>query len=306
MRIGEEKTIRTRTSFMDCLSVYRELADCYDRLGQASMRDRFLILAADAALQSGQAGEAERLRLRLLQGSRHHMLRPYHSFAEAVRAADVQTYLQDLRRNYPEDVARQLLDSVQGTTAPPAAMVEQTQTADWSPEETPADRPARHIPPTAPLLEITGPAPGNLAGEFPREPRVVGGAAGNPMGRSTPAAETYPLRVEPAARPLAQPIAGRVPVARPINSTRPLTRIPDAQPQQANPPRAIPPLSNRREASYPLAPLSTLPQMQAEPETPTGGGAWFSMLLVGVVGMVALALVVFTLARPFLPAEWFR
>ena len=97
---------------MDRLSVYRELADRYDHLGQVSMRDRFLILAADAALEGGRAGEAETLRQRLLQGSRHHMLRPYYSFAEAACAADVQSYLHDLRTNYPLEVAQQLLDSL--------------------------------------------------------------------------------------------------------------------------------------------------------------------------------------------------
>src|SRR5260370_1333322 len=90
---------------MESLSIYRDLADCYDRLGQVSMRDRFLILAADAALEAGLPAEAERLRQRLLQGSRHHMLRPYSSFAEAASRADVQTYLRDLRLNYPHAVA---------------------------------------------------------------------------------------------------------------------------------------------------------------------------------------------------------
>ena len=46
----------------DRLTIYAELADQYDRLGQVSMRDRFLMLAADAALTAGRADEAERLR----------------------------------------------------------------------------------------------------------------------------------------------------------------------------------------------------------------------------------------------------
>jgi len=41
-----------------------------------------------------------------------------------------------------------------------------------------------------------------------------------------------------------------------------------------------------------------------ERETPPEGGAWFIMLLLGVVCTAGLALLVFTFARPFLPAGW--
>ena len=44
------------------LRVYRELADWYERQRQPQMRDRFLMLAADAALAAGRPDEAERLR----------------------------------------------------------------------------------------------------------------------------------------------------------------------------------------------------------------------------------------------------
>src|SRR5436305_1530437 len=129
----------------DALSLYRELAERYDQLGQLSMRDRFLMLAADAALQAGRPDEAERLRQRLLQQSRHHMLRPYHSFTEAASAPDVQTYLADLRVNYPPDLAAQLLDTLKSD---PSAAAE---------EAPPAHRPAPSpIPVTAPLLDTFG------------------------------------------------------------------------------------------------------------------------------------------------------
>ena len=92
-----------------CLDVYRELADWYEQRGQAPMRDRFLVLAADAALAAGSGDEAERLRLRLLQLNPHHMLKPYSSFAQALEAPDVSTYVRDLRQNYPPEVAEGLL-----------------------------------------------------------------------------------------------------------------------------------------------------------------------------------------------------
>jgi hypothetical protein len=156
----------------DSLSVYRELADHYDRLGQMAMRDRFLILAADAALQAGQPALAEQLRQRLLQGSRHHMLRSYASFAEASAAPDVQTYLRDLRVNYPMEVAREMLLELQPHEEPPS--------------------PERAIPPTAPLIDMHG---------HPASARPW-----QPQGR----AEPYPLRDDvehtpPPTKPLAQP-----------------------------------------------------------------------------------------------------
>ena len=36
------------------VQLYQELAECYERLGSVRTRDRFLVLAADAALSSGR------------------------------------------------------------------------------------------------------------------------------------------------------------------------------------------------------------------------------------------------------------
>ena len=116
------------------LRVYRELADHYEKQRQPQMRDRFLVLAADAALTAGRADEAERLRLRLLKVNPHHMIKPYASFAEALKAPDVLTYVKDLRVNYPAEVAEDLLRTLQG-------------------EE---KRPSAGVPGTAPVLDIDG------------------------------------------------------------------------------------------------------------------------------------------------------
>jgi hypothetical protein len=96
--------------------IYEELAEKYQSSGEARQRDVFLFLAADAAHSAGQAGEAERLRGRLLALSPHHLLRPYASFAEALRSNDIKEYLGDLRRQYPADHAQQLLKN-RGTIA---------------------------------------------------------------------------------------------------------------------------------------------------------------------------------------------
>src|SRR5262245_63146051 len=101
--------------------IYRELAEGYGRQGQAQMRDRFLVLAADAALAAGQKDEAERLRGRLLQHNPHHLLKPYSSFAEAMKSADVQNYVGALRRSHPYDKAETMLEELRKSGQHPAA-----------------------------------------------------------------------------------------------------------------------------------------------------------------------------------------
>jgi hypothetical protein len=193
------------------LEMYRELAEWYERLGQNTMRDRFLMLAADTAMQLNQPDEAERLRLKLLQGSRHHMLRPYASWTEAASAPDVQAYLRDLRLNYPPDVAEQLLATLKqgsGGGASGGQPLDQTRPLPW--QAPPPSASARPIPYTAPLLDTSEPSPAST----PR-PRVV-----------RPLADPYPLADEsqpmptmppPKAAPRAAPPAQRpIPLAAPV------------------------------------------------------------------------------------------
>jgi hypothetical protein len=103
--------------------IYEELADRFDRGGQARERDNFLALAAEAAFNAGRLDDAQRLRTRLLQLSPHNLLRPYPTLAEALRSTDIQEYLADLRRQFPPDQAKRLLASHQaapGVAAEPA------------------------------------------------------------------------------------------------------------------------------------------------------------------------------------------
>src|SRR5437588_10661186 len=97
--------------------VYEDLADWYDRTGQAKLRDCFLVLAADEALARGRPADAERLRNRLLQTNPHHLLKPFPSFAEALESPDVQSYVADLRRTYPPEAAATLLATQRQTAA---------------------------------------------------------------------------------------------------------------------------------------------------------------------------------------------
>lgn len=261
------------------LSVYRELADNYDRLGQVSMRDRFLILAADASLESGDPSEAERLRQRLLQASRYHMLRPYQSFAEAVGSPDVQTYLRDLRANYPLNVAKQLLGTLHsnGTAAaPPAAVLPFV-----NPGSPPAVPTENAIPATAPLIDLYG---RSSTGRPTWSPAIPG----------DPVPSIDPIEMTPAPpvfqRPLAQPLPGRTPTAR--NPSLPIaaSTIPLA-------PLSPPP------ATRPARTISAAPPKPVEPPPPAGGN-WFAFALVGVVVAVGAVLAAYTMARPFLPPGW--
>src|SRR6266849_2933479 len=99
-------------SIGEIVRTYRELAEIYDCRGEAQMRDRYLVLAADAALTAGRSEEAERLRGVLLQHNPHHLLKPYTSLAEALKSNDVRNYVAALRRSHPYERAEHLLETL--------------------------------------------------------------------------------------------------------------------------------------------------------------------------------------------------
>src|SRR5438128_2135589 len=123
----------------DMLAVYRDLADYHERQGLDQLRDRFLVLAAASAQTVGYIDEAERLRQRLLRGNPHHLLRSFTSMAQAMAAPEVQTYVEELRLEYPLHAARDLLNSVRGHTSPPRQST-------------------KALPPTAPVIDLDAPA----------------------------------------------------------------------------------------------------------------------------------------------------
>lgn len=90
-------------------SLYEQLAEKYHTKGRFPERDRFLILAADAAWNAGQPEEAERFRRRILEVNPNHLLRPYPSFADSLKSADILAYVQQLRRGYPRERALDLM-----------------------------------------------------------------------------------------------------------------------------------------------------------------------------------------------------
>ena len=254
------------------LQVYKELADWYERQGQAAMRDRFLILAAEAAFSAGRPDEAERLRQRLLQGNPHHMLKPFSSFAQAMQSTNIQIYIHDLHANYPPETAEGLLQDLRGGVAPPPA------------DTGPGENTLGTLPQTAPLIEIRD------------EPTL-------PLGGSTESLKVYPLRDEPEATLPSSP------PAKPTNANRPSPRKAAPSPPKIAPPERPSTLNTPAPRSQPTLPRSTRPAaapvpLPPSPEPTAPAGAWLPLLLFGMTATAGVALAFFTLARPFLPREW--
>jgi hypothetical protein len=176
-------------STQQSVRVYRELAELYDRQGEQQMRDRFLVLAADAALAAGMKDEAERLRQRLLQHNPHHLLKPFASFADAMRSTDVQNYVTALRRSHPYEKAEHLLETMRtkpGVTAA-APRPDTFRVVDDSPSRAPSA--AREKPASPPRPRTLDTFPVRKAPDIPRPTRLAadaeseeGGSAWVPLG----------------------------------------------------------------------------------------------------------------------------
>ncbi len=148
------------------LRAFLELADLYHQRGEPTMRDRFLILAADAATAAGQGQEAERLLQRLIQLSPHHLFKAYRTFAEALLAEPVKTYLADLKQNYPPDMVQRLLVSLRDRTV----AAEMYPLAQTQPASSPAPPPAGLGDDTAILPPSSPPAPAPAPARRPAPP----------------------------------------------------------------------------------------------------------------------------------------
>jgi hypothetical protein len=155
--------------------VYEELSGCYGRQKQGPVRDRLLVLAAESANTAGKPQEAERLRARLLQLSPHHLLKPFASFADAVKTRDVQTYIAGLKRTYPPDAMEGLLETARkgaplpDLTAAPPLPAQPQQTPSLRPIELPASAP---LAPLAPLPVASVPGNGRTFSTPKNDPPV--------------------------------------------------------------------------------------------------------------------------------------
>jgi hypothetical protein len=211
---------------LTALQVYKELADWYERQGQAAMRDRFLILAAEAAFSSGSPDEAERLRQRLLQGNPHHMLKPFSSFAQALQSANIQLYIHDLQVNYPPQTAEHLLQDVRSGAALTSPVADEGDTLMGTGQG------------INPLIEIRD------------EPTL-------PLGPQAEPLKVYPLRDEPKPTPPSSP------PTKPAKTDRPAPRKAPAAPTGSPPPR--PRSQTMPPRSVATAPVPPPPSPEAAP-----------------------------------------
>jgi hypothetical protein len=271
------------------LEVYQELADWYEQRGQAQMRDRFLVLAADAAQSAGKTEEAERLRQRLLRQNPHHLLKPYASLAEALKAPDVQSYVADLRRSYSPETAEHLRDSLRASAG--------------GPQEEPA-RPAAPAPKAKEPAKESAEVLKFYRVEEELEEVVPPAVA----QRQAPAPRMAPRPAGPAPSPPARP---------PVSDIPPTQRAPSKMPPRPSPvstdplpppaPNPNPPESEARPSPFatdPLPPPAPNPYPPEREEKEQAPGFWVAYALFVLLLIAGLGLAGFTLARPFLPKEW--
>lgn len=251
----------------DILQLYQELAAWHEEHGPAHVRDRFLILAADAALGAGREEEADRLRLRLLRQNPHHMLKPFASLEQALGSPDVRHYVNDLRLSYPYEVATGLLAEIRGSNGSP-----------------PADA-SSAVPPTLPVINLDGP-PARPRGRGP-DPVVV--YLGEEPAEQAPPPRPNPAKQPPIASPPPRPAA---PVPAPASAgSGKLARLAAAR---------------RRTSPRPLEPIHrpASPMPSESEEENAALGQWVVGILFGVMLVLSTGLAAYTLARPFLPTGW--
>jgi hypothetical protein len=193
---------------MSSAELYQQLADAYHHQGKFPERDRFLVLAMDAAQESGQVPVAEQVRRRLLELNPNHLIKPYATAAEAVQSPNFANYLGQLRKNFPPAKAQALLREVGKTTSRQPTML----------------APEAHFPPADPVSNQNRP---------PKWSTVEIEVRHKPSPPPTPPLPVFTYSQEPP------------PVQRQPSVTDPLAHIPPPQPRQAPEPfrLASPPMT---------------------------------------------------------------
>lgn len=250
----------------DAVDVYRKLAEEHNRLNHPQERDRFLLLAADAAQSAGQREEAERFRKSILSQNPNHLLKPYASLDEALKSSDILAYVQQLRRSYPQDKAAIMLESLKKsapapTTLPPAPSKEPDAEDDLI------------LP-----LDVGSSKPANKFAMDPPAPK-------KPIRLKEANMSGTPQQPKPNASPVPPWQSAGTASSPPASSGGP--GIFGLRPEPAPLPRP---------ALTPLPPAPK-PVEEDEPETT---GAFHLFMCVGVV-LAGLALLIFTFGAPFVP-----
>lgn len=263
----------TKAGVMELSELYLELSDYYDHRGEAQSRDRFMVLAADAAMRAGDPEEAEHLRQRLLALNPHHLLKPFKSFEDAQKSRDVSDYINALRRRHPADQVASLVES---TVRPQA-------------NRTAAPEPTQHLQMPPPQPTRVEPVPGHRPVEVYRMRPTEGPPPTSVRPRPAP---------PPSPNPALPANPGRVRPAPSVQNT-----------PQSMPPLPLPLEPTRLSSSspyrpqHPQIPQPGLPVYQGLRMAPTPGSWLCSILFAGLL-VLGIGIAVYSLGRIFLPADF--
>ncbi len=206
----------------ETINLYFNLAEEHERTGQVQERDRFLVLAADAAFTAGREEQAEQLRRTLLARNPHHLLKPYASYAEAIGSRDILVYVQQLRRSFPYEKAEHLLVSLRGggTSLKPVVPPDEEFDLPMDADAGGSDRPRSTL---GPVPKPPSPTPRReTVAPFSVEPPSKSSA------KPQPARGPQPFGVTPSAKPTAK--AGN-PLGFLTQESRALVRRPAPEPE---------------------------------------------------------------------------
>lgn len=207
---------------MNTIELYQQVAEAYHTQNKFQERDRFLVLALDAAQTAGQNGLAEQIRSKLLELNPNHLIKPYSSSEAALQAPNFVTYLSQLRKNFPPAKAKALLQEMpEGIVARPkrtmladasfpvADPVEDASTPTWSQVSIPSKQkaavsttfPAPRLPePPVPIQKTPAPMQ-TLPMKTPNDP-----LANVPMTSATPPPFQFEQPARPKTAPARQPV----------------------------------------------------------------------------------------------------
>jgi hypothetical protein len=263
--------------------VYCELATVFAEQGQDQLRDRFLVLAADAAREFNLDAQAEELRVRLLEFNPHHLLKPFASFEEAMSADDVRSYVEGLRKKYPFEESEQLLNELRNERSrlgpgEPAMATPRDPTPPQDADDAPDfAATAREDGDEPPVFRFQDENESRKAREA--SPAVVPSSA---EGDGPP--ETIPIRAEPFAMPACE---------RPLDLRQRDEGLAFA--------RSSGEMVGPIEASPGIVSLDGTADEPALGEEDLTAGAWVATTLLVVVVLAGVTLAVYTFAKPFLP-----
>lgn len=277
------------------IQVYEELADREDQRGSQQLRDRYLMLAADAALTVGKSEDAERLRGRLLEFNPHHLTKPFGTLQEALSAPDVVHYLSDLRDTYPPALVEKLHAAQPITSPAPRKEAAKTMVAAGIKQER-REEAAANIVAHAAATEEEPPAESPGIESMPEEePSKIAPAP------SLPNADVFfkgPLKADKPASP--PPVRSIILDQGPAPNPAPAPTLLAPKPKVVFPKPAPPadPVRLGHASPYQASPLAV--EETPAPETDTRLSYWVGTLLFIILLVAGLALAGYTLVKPFL------